>query len=468
MIQKMCILFILLSLLHLCAFEKNEKPLNIADLNVTFISRTPRYERLRVSYHKRTDAMVGDVKPYLSEKEKQKKRWPDEGEAVTFTAHVKNHGNVSVECYEYIWMVDGIQAERGIANELGSEKEAEFQLVWRWKSGPHTVSFQVDPLKQISEISKRNNQLTTRTDALTFHFHVEESLYDYFRTIKNSWGTYSWEDWAQSQVALMNEMFKRAIYPATPDGILERVTLDQITIHPDGKLDSHGTHAPEDWEWDGRWGFKKDYLNDNFYANNPWAIEHEWSLIHELGHQVGRIDLYCLDVTAEQNEVNGERYISKTVDGMMHRGIYLPQDEVHFFCEHTAASFNRDKGIRRGHFGEYLMDIPKKNILIFVNSACEPIKQAEINIYQAEPHGYTEKRINPPAKFSGKTNEMGEFILPENPFGEINNWGTNGIFLIEIIHDHFTYYQWMEIVDFNLEYWRGNENRATYRLLIEK
>lgn len=449
------------------AFEKNEKPTNLGDLDVTYISRTPRYERLRVSYHKRTDGFVGDVNPYLTEEERQKKRWPDEGEVVTFFAHVKNHGDVPVDSFEYLWMIDGKTMERKLAGQLGPNEEMVFQLKWEWQSGLHTVSFQVDPLGQINEMSDRNNQLTDRTDALTFHFHVEKSLYDYFKTIRNSWGTYSWEDWSQSHVALMNEMFKRAIYPTTPDGILERVRLDKITIHEDGELDPQGTHAPEDWEWDGRWGFKKDYLNDDFYGKNPWAVEHEWSLIHELGHQVGRIDLYCIDVAASQNEVNGKRYISKTVDGMMHRGIYLPQNEVHFFCEHTAASFNRDKGIRRGHFGDYLMDIPKQNILVFVNHKYEPLKNVDLKIYQAEPHGYTEKQIKSPAKYSGRTNNKGEFELPPNPFGEINNWGTNGIFLIELKVNGEKYYHWMEIVNFNLEYWRGNKDRAEYRIVLD-
>jgi len=465
MIRRLMLL-VLFGMLGPLTADEPAKPTNVADLDVTYISRTPRYERLRASYDRRSDGMVGDVNPYLTEAEKQKKRWPDERELVTFTAHVKNFGDVPVNAYEYLWMVDGKTMKRGISAHLSPGQEHEFQLQWNWQSGPHAVSFQVDPLGQIKEISARNNQLTDRTDALTFHFHVEQSLYDYFKTIRNSWGTYSWDDWAQSHVALMNEMFKRAVYPTTPEGIVERVRLDKITIHNDGELDPTGTQAPEDWEWDGRWGFKRDYLYDNFYEKNSWAVEHEWSLIHELGHQVGRIDLYCLDVAAAQNGVNGERYLSKTVDGMMHRGIYLPQHEVHFFCEHTAASFNRDKGIRRGFFGEYLMDIPQNNVLIFSNQKYEPLKNVPIAIYQPKPLGYTDKIIEPPAKFSGRTTVEGEFSLPENPFGEINNWGTNGIFLVQVGEGKNAYFHWMEIVDFNLEYWRGNKSRAEYRIVI--
>lgn len=457
------ILLLLLSQL-LSAAEKTEKPTGLPDLDVTFISRTPRYERLRVSYHKRADGLIGDVKPYLTEEEQQKKRWPAEGEIVTFTAHVKNHGEVAVNAFDYFWAINGAIVETGIGKPLLPDGELHFQYQWPWQAGAHTVSFHADPQDIIREINQRNNQLTDRTDALTFHFHVEQSLYDYFKTIKNSYGTYSWEDWAQSHVALMNALFRNAIYPTTPDGVIEQVRLDMITIHPDGTLDPEGTHAPEDWEWDGRWGFKKEYIETQFYEKNPWAIRNEWSLIHELGHQIGRIDLYCLDVKAEQNEVNGEAYRSKTEWGMMHRGIYLPQDEVHFFCEHTAASLNRDKGVRRGHFGEYLLDIPEQNWLQIVDSLHHPLSDLQVNVYQAEPHGYTEKKIKPPPKLSGKTDAKGLFPLGANPFGEINNWGTNGILLVEIIKNNRKQYRWLEIVDFNLEYWRGNQEKAVYRL----
>jgi hypothetical protein len=447
--------------------EKNpSKPVGLADLDVTFISRTPRYERLRVSYHQRKDGLVGDVNPYLTSDEKRKKRWPEDGENVTFTAHVKNHGNKPVKSYDYLWFIDGRVVESGISGELRPEEEATFKYEWVWRSGQHTVSFQVDPQEVVPEVGHRNDQLTERTDALTFHFHVEKSTYEYFRTIKNSWGTFSWEDWAQTQVALMNDLFRSAVYPLTPNGIEERVRLDMITIHPDSTLDPEGTHAPEDWEWDGRWGFTVGYLKEKFYEKNPWAIKNEWSLIHELGHQIGRIDLYCLDVTKEQNEVNGEALRSKFTQCLMHRGIYLPQDEVHFFCEHTAYSLNRDKGVRRGHFGEYLYDIPKDNYLQVLSSDGTALGGAGINVYQAEPYGYTEKKIRKTAKLTGTTDRSGLFRLGSDPFGEINNWGTNGVFLVEIVSQGEKDYHWLETPDFNLAYWRGHREKAVFTVIV--
>ncbi len=443
------------------------KPTGLPDLDVTYVSRTPRYPRLIVSYHRRADGLVGDVHPYLTPEEQAKKRWPAAGDTVTFSAHVRNHGDVPVAGYACLWAIDGEVVAVPQGGPLLPEQEAVFELKWCWQNGPHTVSFQVDPQDVIPEISQRNNQLTDRTDALSFHFHVERSLYDYFRTIKNSWGTYSWEDWAQSQVALMNDLFRAAIYPTTPQGVTERVRLDMITIHQDGELDPEGTHAPEDLEWDGRWGFKSTYLRDQFYEKNPWAIAHEWSLIHELGHQLGRIDLYCLDVTAQQNLVNQEAYRSKYRHCLMHTGIYLPQDEVHFFCEHTAASLNRDKGVRRGHFGEYLLDLPARNELLVLSADLRPLQQVAVSVYRPEPLGYTEKRIAPPPVLAGRADYDGLFPLGANPFGEINNWGTNGVLLVKVEKAGRTCYRWLEICDFNLEFWRDHRERAVYAILTD-
>ncbi len=443
------------------------KPTGLPDLDVTFISRTPRYPRLVVCYHPRADGLVGDVRPYLTAEEQAKKRWPAPGDTVTFAAHVKNHGDVAVKGYSCLWAIDGQVVATLQGGPLQPEEEAVFKFTWRWQDGPHTVSFQADPQDVVPEISQRNNHLTDRTDALSFHFHVERTLYEYFRTVKNSWGTYSWEDWAQSQVALMNDLFRAAIYPTTPNGVLERVRLDMITIHPDGELDPEGTHAPEDLEWDGRWGFKATYLHDQFYEKNPWAIAHEWSLIHELGHQIGRIDLYCLDVTAQQNLVTNQPYRSKYRDCLMHTGIYLPQEEVHFFCEHTAASLNRDKGVRRGHFGEYLLDLPAENELLVLDAEYRPLCGATVSVFRPEPLGYTEKRIRPEPALAGRTDRAGLFPLGANPFGEINNWGTNGVLLVKVEKGKQACYRWLEICDFNLEYWRGNHDKAVYTIFTD-
>lgn len=149
----------------------------------------------------------------------------------------------------------------------------------------------------------------------------------------------------------------------------------------------------------------------------------------------------------------------------MHTGIYLPQDEVHFFCEHTAASLNRDKGVRRGHFGEYLLDIPENNLIQIVNPAFEQLADVRIHVYQPEPLGYTEKSIKRDPKFEGTTDNNGFFRLGANPFGEINNWGTNGVLLIQILTGDAVAFGWLEITDFNLEYWRGNRKEAIFKVI---
>ena len=85
--------------------------------------------------------------------------------------------------------------------------------------------------------------------------------------------------------------------------------------------------------------------------------------------------------------------------------------------------------------------------------------------------------------FSGTTDSNGYFTLPNrevtsvttetghslhnNPFGNINVVGCNGLFLIKIIADGQTDYQWLDISMFNLAYWHGSTQSATYTINTE-
>lgn len=61
------------------SYPRLTRPIGI-DLDVTYISRTPMYNRYAVLY-------TPDLVPYLQAGTENNKRWPSPGEAVTFTAH---------------------------------------------------------------------------------------------------------------------------------------------------------------------------------------------------------------------------------------------------------------------------------------------------------------------------------------------------------------------------------------------
>ncbi len=502
---------------------------NKPDLSVIYIERLPRYPGLACRYTSvnTPEAGRGDALPptILAPDEKRK---PAPGETVTFIAHVKNKGPVKSNWYRYFWLIDGKEVKAGTAPALEPEAEARFELEWRWQDGDHFIAFEVDRARLNDEITRHNNSVVDRINALSFHFFVEESVYEFFNTVMNGRWAYGFEDWAQFQIAQMNKEFRDTIYPSCPNGIEERVRLDKVFIIPDGWGSKGGMHVPnvvvrphptvKDW-WripdldkprfvnandppkgvksqtytnalsgcDGVWGFSVDLLKPrsngkHFYTDmHRWVTGSEWSLHHELGHQLGRADHYLLPVNGDQNRVvPGLAYSPPRDyrDGIMFTGIYAHDDNIgrharawdatyRFYSEHTAASFNRDKGVPRGLFGEYYSDIPKKNVFLFVDGAGKPVANATVRLYRSIGRGYTNPAIAEKPAFMGKTTKHGVYTLTEPPFAVVFCWGSNGVILCELEAGGRKLYGWVTLREFNTAYQRGRTEEARHVIIAK-
>ena len=134
------------------------------DLDVTYISRTPRYSW------------------------EMPKQWPDPGEIVTFKAHVINKGNAEVETAAFEWRIDGQIVESGNLGRIAPGQERTDDLIWAWQTGQHTVEFHIDPTDIIVETAEQNNAIEEPTDAMAIGFWVEQSIYDEFTRIQNGSG----------------------------------------------------------------------------------------------------------------------------------------------------------------------------------------------------------------------------------------------------------------------------------------
>ncbi|PJE67283.1 hypothetical protein COU95_03365 [Candidatus Shapirobacteria bacterium CG10_big_fil_rev_8_21_14_0_10_40_9] len=200
---------------------------NLPDLDVTLIERTPRFN------------FDGE------------KKWPAQGETVTFIAHIKNRGTKPTGEFTFIWLIDNTQVGSGTHPNLAPEEETTQSYQWTWDhtvssegkiQGAHTIEFQVDPQNQIEEISETNNNLKDDTQSLSVGFWVEKSVYNFFNQNQLSYcqdktcaGSNSWEDWAQRQIREWNRLFTSANPP-----ILERVRLDKVTVVEDCSLPLSG------------------------------------------------------------------------------------------------------------------------------------------------------------------------------------------------------------------------------------
>ncbi len=469
---------------------KTPKP-NLPDLTVTFIERNPKYPGTKVEYFDFNEGPDGSQGPaHAKVLNPSVQKWPLPGETVRFTAHVKNKGSVTAPAYDWHWLIDGKDLRSGMAEPLAPNAEATFEIEWIWQEGDHYVSFEVDRAGIIQEITKKNNFVVDQINAMSFHFFVQQSVYDWFDTIKSGMDSYSWEDWAQFQVREMNRTFRDDIFPAAPEGIKVRVRIDKIVILPNTYEDPGGTHAPSDnvdGGCDGVWGFTNDLLKKNenglnFYEARPqWVFGPEWPLFHELGHQLGQPDYYLLPISKEKNKaVPGMAYDPPREfrDIMMFSGNYAHDENIgmdkvkwdsgyRFWGQHTAASFNRDLGVRRGFFGTFLVDVPASQRFLIVDESGKPIPNAKVELFRSIGQGYANATIPEKPSIVSKTDASGVWALDENPYSVIFTWTSNGTLFFRVTSGETVRYGWMNITDFNLEYWRGNTEVGNYTLQVE-
>jgi len=306
--------------------------------------------------------------------------WPAPGETVTWRAHVKNWSE-HARTVPYRWRLDGEPAGQGLV-QIGPGEEGTADLAWEWTFDRHTVTFTVDPEDVIAEQEERNNTRSLFTDALAVGFWVEQSLADRFREVQSRLGLGStgFEDWAHRHMDRYNEMAAAAIYPETPNGVIDRWRLDRVVIVPDSTLGT--VQRPDtDRTVDLMWGFPASAIP--VYAQ-PGPAMYNGTLIHELGHARYLVDVYrtrvfagtssdSIGVTENGASIVGTDYLPihftyqdgrSEVRGPIMDGLMV--EDYTFIDRYSAGALNRIAHHRAvdgnanapRNIGEFLTDLP--------------------------------------------------------------------------------------------------------------
>lgn len=452
------------------------------DLNVTFIERLPRYNY---------DAA---------------KNQPAAGDPVTFVGHIRLWGSTSLAEVGYRWELDGQPVHTGTLSNFQAGTERTVSWGWTWQAGSHTIKLVVDPDGQIAESTELNNAIEDRTDALIAGFWVEQSVYDYFALHQHKLGvgSNSWDDWIQRHMRFWNQFCAQAIYPTTPEGVLDRVRIDKIVVVPDGALPLRGglpSNNPDlgDKTVDLMWGFPATLLNGSMYTNHTAvsmtnAFYYEGSLPHELGHARYLIDTYGFDVHNTSSHasvqilengvpVAGSAYMPFVAFGEVlyynKYGMMMSGGYDQGWSEYDAGALNRIAGQRArcGNYnapcniGEYINDLPQRNHLRLLDTLGYPRRGANVRVYQATggPGWYGKTFDNiPDLEFT--SDNTGYVQLPRNPFGTQpirHTFGAaTGIMILRVAHQGQIWYRFQEVTDFNIQYWRGNTQDAHYSLTL--
>jgi len=455
---------------------------NLSDLDLLFLSRSPKYPRFSVIYE------PSGYNPRIDPSTLNLKHAPIAGELITFTATFQNKGGAAVSAFAIEWSVDSLVVKTENQSGLLAGQKGRSTIQLPWPQTPKSITCRL--VGTDDQMTEQNDLLTIRSNALSFHFHVEEPIKKLFDTHLNPVGSYSFEDWSRYHLDYLNRFIREADYPQGEQAVFESVFLDTVSYYQRGELPSGGTHAPDAMLWDGQWGFMGD--NDSYDYFKTTVLQNEggidWALLHELGHQLGLIDLYNQDVHLHQVQVieprTGARipltpivfevlYYSSRQKALMH------SDFRAGFSDHSAGALARNLAKRRGFYGEYLADIPTENLLLVVDPSGIPVADADVWIYQKQDNVVPNK-----AKFKAKTDAEGIFRFPhrvspeyhtdlnaENPFSTLYSdaphvVGTNASLLLRIALPERVAYEFMDICDFNVAYWRGEVDSARYTLAI--
>jgi hypothetical protein len=235
---------------------------------------------------------------------------------------------------------------------------------------------------------------------------------------------------------------------------------------------------------DGVWGFTVGLVKPdpnkggkNFYEYMPrWITGSEWPLHHELGHQLGRADHYLIWSDPNDNPAAPGAAWQRDEDyksGIMYHGNYAHDSGIgmnqkkwdstyRFYSEHTAMSFNRDKGVRRGLFGEYLFDVPAKTTFTIVDEAQRPLVNAKVELFVGRGRGYTGCGFNEEPNYTATTDADGRFTLERNPWEHVFIWGNNGVLMFKVTaeQNESPRIGFRDIGHFNVKYWRGAADQA--------
>lgn len=442
------------------------------DLSVTWAEQTPHYKRYR----------PGDYSN-PSETDIKSKHWPDEGEDVKYIVHIRNVGFAKSNATDFICTIDGKSANTAKIPELAPQQETTIEVPWKWKQGPYKFEARVDTENRMDEVSKKNNTLAFNTDAYTLYAICETGMTKQVDAVNNSYGSFSYEDWLRgSTVDAMNWLIAKSKYDFAPQGAKVTVRVGKIYIVD--QATDQDREKDELTDYDGGWVYGSKGAMEYCDLANTFM----WALNHELSHQIGIIDDYQLNLEPFNNKINGKVYNQERTYGKVGIMVGAPigDNTPPAYADIDVVGLNATYGKRRGHFGEYLYNLPEKNTLVLTIDG-KPAGNADVSIYQKrEDNGLME---GDPV-YTGKTDAEGRFplanrsgkgeekyseqgfktitgcVMKANPFGHINICGTNGVFLVRANISGKWYYGFTDIARFAVEKARGRED-ATYKIELK-
>ena len=454
---------------------------------------------------------------------------PEVGSEVVWRGRVYNWGVHDVKV-RYTWTLDG--AEVGVGEAVipvgpPATEGTPIDWAWKWDGARHELTLKVEQEGRARDLVPANNTLTIQTDAVTVGLWVERSLWEHHHAYQYWLPTHdanSFAGWGQRMMRQWNKMFAAAVYPEYPQGIVERVRLDEVVVVPDFALPLSGglpSNNPDlrDKTVDMTWGCEAGDIV-------PGAVvpdDHWWSpvralkafargdveagredppfwcglgYIHEMSHARYLVDGYGFNVHTGTGEDLEQRDLLVSDEEGPILGRYMPatEDLQHWrkypgqmggdywsWSVFEAMCWNRVAG-RRGrggncnsppNIGEFLQDIPARLVYEFVDEKGRPLSGAEVQVHRARGTGngwYTKRYVNEPDLVT-QADERGRVTFDRTLFaadGVIRHtYGvSNGVVLVRVTYEGRHYYLFEEVTDPNIAYNLGHHDEYVFKRQI--
>ncbi len=446
-------------------------PRDETDLQVVCISRTPRYPRYDPIYTYYTVTEPSGFGPYIfsaatglgSGQDASTQRWPEVDDPVTYTATIRNRGtNVWNGALAGTWTVDGAVVETPTQSvSLQPNDTVTFAYVLPWDGQSREIGFAID----VADARAENDALSIDTKSVAFLSYIDRSRMEEFREETADYpnaATDDFIDWLNRHMVRFDEMFASAgSQKRVRFGILE--VIDDDAPDPDAERINFAIFPFRYYTGEGslRWSGYYDPSEDIDYG-----------LLHEMGHQLGLIDIYRLDLSPGNNHVSSMGY--SAVPCLMHGC-------SHFLSQHSALAMNHWLDTAHGYYGQYQYQIPTEVRMRFLGSSGQPLNGATVYVYQKEERPGQGELITDQIKAQGTTGPDGEYVLPnvpidpnmvpvtyagdelcDNPFGYVAVIATNGLLHFKVEHNGFIDYAWLDITEVNNAYWLGQTDVAVF------
>ncbi len=421
------------------------EPAKGPDLSVTLISRTPEYER----YDDRNATTVAEqdgVAVPLMDKVPNAtgKKWPDEGEKLLYIAHVKNVGDAPASGFEAQWLDRELGASIVAVDKKlapGEETTLQVELPYRSSHSDHRVQpIALRLFPKGVDANRQNDFLEIQQSALALGVTVTpEAAAKLGQPV---------EDWVQGEIRRWNEVTSRySRYSFAPDGSLERVRVQQLTvgtapagasllldgeivIQEPGDLTAHIARAC------GLSPLTTDGLKAGSVTADGTRVRPS---IDRFAGVAGGGDVRADAFLVPSMSFPYDVFSDLTVDpARLDPGEALSATDVR--------ALNSNLGRRRGYIGDYFYDAPGSVLLTLTDMSGKRIANTDVTVYQMKNGSFA--GTSPIAQI--KTGEQGSLILPKrevlatpgfyfatghtptaNPFGRIDPDFRNGALLFK-------------------------------------